>query len=167
MHLTTRAKALRAAAKVTLSASLFACGGATAQGDAGTGMSHPEGDDDARVATDDAPSGARESGSAALSCTVTDPVSQDTFSCCTGLLGGELGDGGFAFSDAVAASASTHECCSAVISYVNANDQAFEEGYRVARPCCDVVPDSGGAACTPWGPPVPPAMSYLDERMVA
>ncbi|MEO7095833.1 MAG: hypothetical protein ABI175_21415 [Polyangiales bacterium] len=53
------------------------------------------------------------------------------------------------------------ECCAQI---VEAYDGVHELGltFQQARACCYVLPapwySHGGAACTPWGPPMPPAM---------
>jgi hypothetical protein len=63
------------------------------------------------------------------------------------------------------------ECCDEI---VRAYDGTHEYGltFQQARACCYVLPapwySHGGTACTPWGPPMPPAMpGACDEEAIS
>jgi hypothetical protein len=59
------------------------------------------------------------------------------------------------------------ECCAEmVLAYDGVHE--FGLSFQQARACCYVLPapwySHGGAACTPWGPPMPPAMPFAHEH---
>jgi hypothetical protein len=158
MNTTTRAYALRAAAKAALTFSLTACGGVTEPpdpsdkkaertiaGDAAAAQADASPRVDARAAVDLGPCPGLVADAA---------VSNDSFGCCLTFLedGADAG---------VATTRGGEACCGAVVSYV---DHATVPGaYGAAEPvlsaCCSSLhPLPVGEACTPWGPPVPPAM---------
>ncbi len=152
MNSSTRRFALRAAAKVALSATLAACGGATeSESSEGSGQG----------ATLDAVAscGATSAGADA-------DVSSATFDCCATYLTAQAGDADVGLDTAPP---ETHACCSAIVSYLDHQTDAFGANYvrveNVIGECCETItprPDDG--ACTPWGPPSPPAMpSALQE----
>jgi hypothetical protein len=179
MHPSTRHVALRAAAKVTLSAAILGCGGATeaVTVDASDGDATP-----VRVTTHQDAAAARDALAAldaqatpdapdapALACpgAVADPtatVAASTFACCTSFLEGSLltADSGVLAVDP--SLPTTLPCCAAAVAYVDGAPSAFGSvAGPVLASCCHELAtvDAGppvGPACTPWGPPVPPAM---------
>jgi hypothetical protein len=169
MHASTRSAALRAAAKVTLSASILGCGGATATEDAGP-LTHA-GDAASHVVVQQV-----EAASAGPCPGVTTnpdaSVSQSTFECCMTALSAELYDGGSWRGSLDASTPTAKDCCASVIGFVDhggwqqltdvdsSTVAASREG--IAESCCAAVATEAGVpvgpACTPWGPPVPPSM---------
>jgi hypothetical protein len=177
MKASTRAFALRAAAKAALSVSLAGCGGATlspATDDSGaapvTTHTPDSGPADAARGTTPAEAGATpEAGEARVG--TSEPcsgipaegdaaVSKDTFTCCTSYLSPGA-DAAFATLGVDAAAPASRTCCSVVISYVDRDTtgNAYAAAEQVIPACCnDLRPTPIGRACTPWGPPVPPVM---------
>jgi hypothetical protein len=202
MHSSTRHAALRAAAKVTLSA-LVSCGGATEDvatghdaiardaehhadaapkvvrdtaADTGAnaadaGHSRASAGDAELAALFDAADGRRRDARAASPCTaetfdVDGTVSTATFECCTSYLEADLVDGGEGLLELRSAPA-VKECCASVVAFVDhggyrALEEAGITAERAVESCCGVLATEAGPpmgpACTPWGPPVPPAM---------
>lgn len=176
-----RRRALKAAAKVALAmstASIFgACGGAVQNVAATNGEA---GHDDVDASTN-------ETGDASITidhpvpdavvdataCNVTpDAATPDQLACCSaevkGTFPGDISepiDGGTYAPDLVA-------CCAEIIkAYDGVHDLGLTFGQ--ARACCYVLPppwySHGGAACTPWGPPMPPPMprSEQDDEVIS
>ena len=102
-------------------------------------------------------------------------VGKETFDCCLGELAplrateaGPAPEG----ADAAAADPATVACCGAVVfaadqDYAETNRGAVamaelqeldDFGWAGRETCCRVLDWPGGATCTPWGPPTPPAM---------
>jgi len=184
MNASTRAHALRAAAKAALSVSLVGCGGATvADTRDNSGTEHAAHDGGQTVATRDgghtvtAPDSARDADAALRSiaeagrdgaasetpCTglpasVDASVSTATFACCLDYLaaGRDASAGLLAFD---ASSPANEPCCTAIIAYVDDTAGAYAAAEPFIPACCEQTnPVPIGRACTPWGPPVPPAM---------
>jgi hypothetical protein len=179
MHASTRRLALRAAAKVALSASftLAGCGGTI----------QPQGEPPAPKDTPDATVAALGDATAAdvpmaattcaaIGIGVDASVSEGVFTCCVARVGALLGDAGFGrLSDAAAADPETLSCCNAIIarltddarnaSPTRAADMALDPGATSA--CCETAGMFGGPACEAWGPPVPPPMPWAARAEVA
>ena len=176
----THRRALQAAAKVALTMSaasvLGACGGAMSSEPAHAGEADAGGDgavasDVATVAIDTA--SPKPVPDAVVTSTTCGPIETDAATpaqteCCAarvrdtfpadwteppGTEGGDLHP-------------ELAECCDEI---VRAYDGVHEYGltFQQARACCYVLPapwySHGGAACTPWGPPMPPAMPGADD----
>jgi len=181
MLASTRLTALRAAAKVTLSASILGCGGATATEDGGLLPASQEGGarapfDAAIAVTRGMDAGSRMVGPCPGATESPDgAVSEGTFACCIGYLTAETHDAGGAFPALDGSTPAAHECCATVVAFVDHGGfSVFSDVDAAAYPtregalqsCCEALssPDGGppiGAACTPWGPPVPPAMTDI------
>ncbi len=179
MDLLVRRRALLAAAKVALSFSIVACSAA---------VEDPSSQDDT---TNDYLSKKKDSGAAAvahdcgsnapstLACGIAKTpaldagkVSNDSLACCTTLVSGkktDAGEGWMALPEGVAKDPNVAGCCNALI----ANAFNWEEDAGVTVPydlvysCCQAT-GSTAMACTPWGPPAPPAITKLRrEELVA
>jgi hypothetical protein len=194
--------ALRASAKVALTATLSSCGGsiqthtddtpdaiADASRAATLDVSTPVDavpDDvileaSVDVATDDAVADAgecRPPPMASLFPEQSHPgvtISDDVFDCCVTLLASELGTDGQApqLTDAQAHDPTFLGCCAATIyrldnDYFDGGRQDFttlaEAGLSIYSTlyvgCCENIPPGNavGPTCSPWGPPMPPAM---------
>ena len=168
-------RALHAAAKVALTmsaASVFgACGGSmssetphTAQDDAGTDSNAA----DVGTVSVDSTATTKPVPDAVVESTSCGPIAPDAATptqteCCAAKVRAT-------FSPTWTESASggagePHpelvECCDVIVDQYNG---VHEWGltFQQARACCYVLPppwySHGGAACTPWGPPMPPAM---------
>lgn len=48
------------------------------------------------------------------------------------------------------------ECCQTLDAFYSSNMERFSE-WPTRGECCDLLDWQGGLACTPWGPPPPPA----------
>jgi hypothetical protein len=173
MRASTKSFALRAAAKAALSISAFSCGGATVTSpteDAGktsAAMDLDSGTTSTTMREDaEAPPTMRDAGNTVVA--TDDPcpgvpggdaaVSENGFACCKSYLapaaGAAFGSLGVDASAPFAAA-----CCSAVIRYVDVTDGAYTAAEALLPGCCESQnPIPIGRACTPWGPPVPPAM---------
>jgi hypothetical protein len=183
MNTLTRRLALRAAAKAALSVTFLGCGGATLAepiGDAGSDSSATFADaspakhgDSSAVVRLDSGTTATEA-STALACEASAlqadaAVPNDTFQCCTTLIGSSLGDSSIPVSlpGPSASDPDTLACCRAIISRIDHDPEPeFETDYESATreilPCCNALtPHEFGRACTPWGPSVPPEMPLL------
>lgn len=172
------ARALRAAAKVALAfstASVFgACGGQVAEAakadpDAKT---DPDGGS-AEAATDTA--AVPDALVDATACTVTaDAATPKELACCAAKVkatfpadvvepvdAGGVGDAGSPDKELVA-------CCGEIVrTYDSTHDLGLT--FQQARACCYALPgtwwEHPGIACTPWGPPMPPAMPGAEEAV--
>jgi hypothetical protein len=93
-------------------------------------------------------------------CNLADPLSDATFACCIDH------ETAVFMADAGADDPATKACCTAIQTRI---DDEFRDGgaqfsadYQKATPvlydCCRVIGSPIGPACTPWGPPPPPAM---------
>jgi hypothetical protein len=63
--------------------------------------------------------------------------------------------------DAAAADPTIVACCNAIIQHVNQKPADYTRAQIEISQCCPLLANPFGAACTPWGPPVPPAMPAL------
>ncbi len=138
----TRRAALRATARLALTVSVTGC-----QSAAVSGTAAPPADlgTPARADVDTAPAACATGGG--------DP---GAVACCTRQLDRALGDGGAA----VTAGADL-ACCgflAAQNDLVIADGGGFSQNIPHRTACCQALGWRGTITCTPWGPPVPPAM---------
>jgi hypothetical protein len=92
-----------------------------------------------------------------------DPV---MFACCIPFLAQYAPDGGGPFSASAAADLYVENCCLAIIGDVDHNYQDNAKvPFQEMNACCTLLSYPVGLACTPWGPPVPPAMpsAWIEE----
>ena len=167
MNASIRRRALSAAATVTLSASVFGCGGLVAS------QTHDEpsivnAGDPATPST-----GAPSTPHAALVCGAPAvgadaSVDDGTFACCRDVVAATLGDSGaWHLPDAAAADPQVVACCSAIIHHVDQKPADYAKSGSTLGPCCTAVHYPIGVACTPWGPPVPPEMPRVPSSAPA
>jgi len=175
--------ALRASAKVALTATIASCGGviqASSGGDASDTAPRTPADGGGAVATDaptDAPA-CQPPPMASLLPRAQHPdavVPDGTFACCIDVLEPLLRtDAAFAtLSDAAASDPLVVDCCAAVVVRVDDDYADLDAGARdraaladaglgpewgPLEPCCAPIGIPEGPTCTPWGPPMPPAM---------
>lgn len=179
--------ALRASAKVALGAAVAACGGVvgSAAEHASQEASVPEGAPADATPVDVTPADAAQAEAAA--CDPPSPssvipegahadaaagITESTFDCCVARLEAvPPNDGGFAFPEASVSDPEVQACCATVIARLDyelrqtigdpdaaAVEQQDEQTAAPVRwACCQVTPNEG-PTCTPWGPPMPPAM---------
>lgn len=163
MHRDVHTAALRAAAKVALSVVLVACGGSiTSQGDnAPKGSGSGAASDDPNKAAGDEPASSIATNEPTPPTPTKDAaVDSAEPSDCITRLNAAFGTDGFATEDekANAIKADLKECCREQVM----SDDAVPT-HRGS--CCSTFWSSPAeepqvyAACTPWGPPVPPAMN--------
>lgn len=155
MKASTRSLALRAAAKAALSLSLAGCGGTLTHGQ------------DPEMGSSDMDSGPANHAVVAIGmpCTGLDgsadaSVSAATLACCNAFLAPSA-DAAFGALAVDAGEPGVIGCCSAIVAYVDHSRSvdAWASEEAVLPGCCQHVdPRPIGPACTPWGPPVPPAM---------
>ncbi|MBI2393877.1 MAG: hypothetical protein HYV09_30170 [Deltaproteobacteria bacterium] len=156
-------RALLAATKVSLSAALIVgCGGRLDH----EMISAAEGDTGAANGSDAAEVTVAEAGTLEVSVLETggDTSARGDASACGLLVESALADAG----EPVTTSDPALQACCREILPAWTTDGDFGVGYRAARACCYVVGgeswwEIGGAACTPWGPPMPPEMRAPDE----
>jgi hypothetical protein len=105
------------------------------------------------------------------------PISDETFDCCLAVLAPQLRSDAQlpVLSDAAAHDPSVLGCCGVAIYRIDhdygdpdagAHDQADLAdaglgpglGWSNLQPCCPPLSYPEGPTCTPWGPPMPPAM---------
>jgi hypothetical protein len=176
MDISTRKKALRHAAKVAFGSLMMGCGGTEgvngpdAQGDTMVAKDAPAGQDArAQDAQDEGPTDAMMVGDGSLACTGeavsvdSGDVTEQTFQCCLGVIEQDLGDSAFPEADAstVTGDPSVDNCCSVVIARVDDNTGDYSAADAVLPSCCNALGYPQGPACTPWGPPMPPAMEVV------
>jgi hypothetical protein len=88
------------------------------------------------------------------------------FDCCLPFLAQYAPDGGGAFTTSAAGDPYVLSCCAAIVNDVDHNTQDYAKvPWQELNACCVLLQYPVGPACTPWGPPVPPAMpaSWLEE----
>jgi len=158
MNAETRKLALRQAAKLVLGTAFVGCGVAIAA-----------------EATPDAAPDVKSTGhdaavpkDAGLACNLAPEgdagISESSVACCFALTEAATPDaGGFGFDPAPwAANPSLSGCCNALYEKGHQSLVGFAYGrephwrYDTCGICAQLVGDP--SACTPWGPPVPPAM---------
>ena len=159
-----RRMALRNAAKVALGSLVMGCGGMIDTTDDGA----------APDAAHDAPKDAVAKTDAATTLACTGPVEADasgidttTFQCCLGvedaLIGGQAPfevDSGVVTSDPSAVN-----CCNAIIAHVDQVTTDYNAASQALQLCCPALKYPPGIACTPWGPPTPPAMADVLQEV--
>ena len=178
MNLMIRRLALKNAAKVAFGTFVVGCGGSIAigQDDAATDASRPKKDAafmDSVVPEQDA----------ALACTGktevdASDVTSETFACCVAEVKSATGDAS-PWSDpngpdasAVQDNAAALNCCDVIIARIDNEPDggSVSSDYMAAGDalnwCCIALNYPMGSACTPWGPPTPPAMP-MDMMEVA
>jgi hypothetical protein len=189
MHKRAFDAALRAALKITFSTTLLAGCGGTVDVDE-TNPAEVEPDDPAGTSTTGATSGGSGGdGSIALpaptprpdprtprpreecEAPLTPPVDwwtfdEHTFACCAESLAAAIPAGDpTPWVEASQRDMATYNCCTQV---THANMDALWSGHPVPYPapegvleaCCEL--QTGVPTCTPWGPPMPPAMGAAD-----
>ena len=153
MHASTRIHALRAAAKVALSASILGCGGGTTAEPPPT-----QGPEEAGATAQQVCPGASVDRDAS--------VSAETFACCDSYLSSQRIDGS-SFPRFDTTAPASKACCTALIGYLNHDDSGAataQVSQGVVVQCCrSEIPFPGLPACDAWGPPVPPAMIVLAD----
>lgn len=183
MRIETRRAALRAAGKVALVSSAIACG-------ATTNVDGPVAESNGVTTTPDDPrapfeeneptavapdsgreSSARDAKAAADSSATGCESGEQSFECCQTRLHADHPDA--AGLDAVDASASTRACCEVLAAHYDtlvadggSEGWDWENDQEVKSMCCSAI-HFQGQTCTPWGPPMPPAMRLAKERLVA
>jgi hypothetical protein len=95
-------------------------------------------------------------------------IGQSTFDCCVAMLKVVLPDeGGLAFPDAAVGNPEVQACCATVIARLDYDkfqpdastiDQQDQQAAQPVSSACCQVTFAVGPTCTPWGPPMPPAM---------
>jgi hypothetical protein len=168
-------RALRATARLAFALSgVAACGGttttpgntpndgATSTNDSATSEAAAGDDaagDDASTAHDSA-SEASTRSDASLSCDLSQPESNAAFECCI------AHEASVFAADAGGADPTTMPCCKAIVDRIDGDtgdaSAQLVMDYQQAEPalngCCRLLGTPIGPACTPWGPPPPPAM---------
>jgi len=177
--------ALRASAKVALTATIASCGGAiqaSSSGDSSDAATRePVAEAGGETALADAPpdgQACEPPAAASLLPRAQHPgavVPDGTFACCLDVLGPLLRtDAQIAtLSDAAAGDPLVVDCCAAVVVRVDDDYSDFDAGARdraeladaglgpqwgPLEPCCAPLGYPEGPTCTPWGPPMPPVM---------
>ena len=162
--------ALRSAAKVALGTFVMGCGGSIAVGqeDAATDANAPK--KDAALVDSVVPE-----QDAALTCTGATEVdasgvTSDAFACCVAEVKSVTGDASpwgdpnGPDASAVQDNAAALNCCDAIIARIDDEPDggSASDDYATAGDalnwCCIALKEPMGSACTPWGPPAPPAM---------
>jgi hypothetical protein len=179
MDLLVRRRALLAAAKVALSLSIVACSAAvedpSPQDDA-TNDYLSKKKDAGGTATHDCGSTAAPTTTCGIPKAGVDasaPVGSETLTCCTNFVASAQADAGEGWMQLPAGSNKDPNivaCCGAIVAN---GAGASEDGgtatapWELVQSCCQVT-GFKSVACTPWGPPAPPAMTKLRrERIVA
>jgi hypothetical protein len=175
--------ALRAAAKVALAGLVGGCGAHSELPGGGAATPEPGGRPAADASADGRETSADAQGAdareaatdaadaAALACAAQAGGDEEgVFTCCLETVGRYFPDGGFAgeLPAAAAADPEAVACCPEIVGHV---EDAFVDGGAdpsavwsrandrgVLASCCNALDNPMGPACTPWGPPVPPAM---------
>jgi hypothetical protein len=165
MEASIRRLALRSATKVALG-SLVGCGGVIAT------VQQPD-EPDAHV---DASAHVDGKSNETLACTGpvevdAGDVTPETFACCLSDVQTVVGDASpwdpnGPDASLVASDPSADNCCRAILARLGHEPDggSFSSDYMAAAQgevlqwCCRATGDLSGAACTPWGPPTPPAM---------
>jgi hypothetical protein len=170
--------ALRATAKVALSLTVAGCVGQVSLDEA----AEPELDapDPGRI-TDPVYAGRtapalRPAPDEELACDAATgqgaPVDAAQVACCDDLVGelAPTGEGNWEEEwqawQAAAADPDVQGCCGVLVAAVEQDSAARATiGWQALSACCDALEFPAGPACTPWGPPVPPALRRLVPLM--
>jgi hypothetical protein len=181
----TRHAALSAAAKVALSMSALGCASTVIERAAGTGSTGQGGASSGATAgttitgtasagTTTTASSAAGAGGAGGSSTVCDAppsgadasVGSAVFDCCVAFLEPDASLPGGSFDPSAANDPRVVDCCQAIVAHVDQNYSDYSKvPYQELGACCTLLNNPVGPACTPWGPPVPPAMpaAWIEE----
>lgn len=156
MDAIVRRRALLAAAKVALSLTVLGCSSSAEDPTASE-------DDTAAEALHRHKDAGCHHHQAACDTTVTADagVSADGLACCRTLVTSEMADAGFGMSQLPASAKKDPDitaCCKAISASGWGSGGAAMSAYETARACCELTGDWSNPACTPWGPPMPPAM---------
>jgi hypothetical protein len=95
-------------------------------------------------------------------------IPSEVAACCMDYAAQRVPDGGYFFSEEDRKDPNLIACCAVVIA-----TQTRLWGLPYGHPCCAAAPIFVRApqfmACTPWGPPVPPAMprELAEEKVIA
>jgi hypothetical protein len=191
MKLETHRAALRAAAKVAFSVALIGCGGSTTSGTTGAnegtqpaaangssggqsrqGGGQGSGSSDESTSNGDAAAlvdssrPANEAGT--QSCLSLTDLSEKE-ACCDNVAQEALADAGFPVH--LDASAEVTACCQVLAERQDRIWQDPDAGWDTSSwprgQCCAVLNWQGSMACTPWGPPTPPAMKGAQRKLEA
>lgn len=143
-----RKAALRAAAKLAFSVTVVGC------------AAHEPSADPTTTETDTANQEVRSRHPVSHPglCGTTDGGVPDTYAkqCCEGVVHASFTKKG-TYKASGPALPDTKTCCSALAAFHD-HDPATMWSWPERSECCGVLEWSGAATCTPWGPPVPPAM---------
>jgi hypothetical protein len=172
MDLLVRRRALLAAAKVALSLSIVACSAAvedpTSQDDTTNDYLRKK-NDAGPAATHDCGTKAPPTTTCGIPKTGVDaaaPVASEELTCCTSFIASKRSDAGEGWMTLPADAKKDPDivaCCGAIVANgVSWGDDAgiATAPYDVVQSCCQVT-GFRSVACTPWGPPAPPAMTKL------
>lgn len=176
-----RRAALRATAKVALSFTVMACGGvaqvpSTNSDDAiaddpSQELTPPTDAYEAPVAVSYLPASPPEEE---LACNAPLPgevteADAEQLNCCTEHLETVFPSGGDWESWLEsAAEPSAQACCNVVIAGVGFDWELIDQvGGDTVYACCEALGFPSSPACTPWGPPVPPAVDRLPQLVAA
>lgn len=156
--LEVRRRALLAASKVSLSAVLLTGCGGRVEAPSPEPL-FTEGSADAAGVLD------AESADSASSETM---VPADAGSACGRIVEAALSDAG---EPVVSTDPAVVACCREILPTWTFGGEGTVS-YEVARACCEVIGgdkwwELGYPACTPWGPPMPPAFDELEAQVVA
>lgn len=182
MDRSTRHAALAAAAKVALSMSALACAGSTVTEGAAGGAASSSASKATAGATTTASnatagvtttastaSGAGGAGGSPAVCDAPPPdasVDSTVFDCCLAFVEPYVPEAGGSFDPSAASDPRIVDCCQAIVAHVDQDTQDFVKvPYQEMGACCTLLGRPVGTACTPWGPPVPPAMpaAWIEE----
>jgi hypothetical protein len=182
--------ALRASARVALTATLASCGGlirSTPEGD-GPGDASPAIDANGAPLADVSQGDAVDLAAPPRVCDPPPPmallpvaggsglfpdagVSEALFDCCVGVLAAEVADAGPHFSEPATNDPEVLGCCAVAVAELessyrppggSANVQAaLQDAGLDIYTCCSALNFHGGYACAPWGPPMPPAVTHI------
>jgi hypothetical protein len=151
----TYREALRTTARVTAVFTLVGCGGAIAP-DPSERATRPSMGSYLGDAAPPPKPDARTPDARTPDASATDPA----FLACNATLGARA-DGGLATVPGDLA------CCDVILTHIGKHWEDYSKvAPHVLYACCTLVGSDGGAqpvACTPWGPPMPPAMSFGAE----
>jgi hypothetical protein len=150
--------ALRAAAKLALSAAFIGCGSAeTAQGIDDLTTAEDSADDEGSTSDELRKKKRKKKATCVASyCSQNHPKSTEE-ACCKA----EVAQASFPKTASETpgpdqrVDAVTRGCCDVL---AKAADKSGDWGFPERAQCCPALGWTGSATCTPWGPPVPPAM---------
>lgn len=158
--------ALRAATKVAFATSVVGCGGMVVvdSGETDPGEETFATDDDGSTPPDPVVVEEEETDACVAPVAGWEAYDEPTFACCVDAIGERIEDGPLAFGTPV--EEEVEGCCAQLVvpnydALWSAGPLAYEAPPEVLAACCELR--HGNAGCTPWGPPVPPAMDPVDS----